>query len=59
MKKITTEQFIIRSQQKHGDYYDYSNTVLGGMKEHVTIICPVHGEFSQIAESPARRGLVV
>ncbi len=30
----------------HGDYYDYSNVEYKSSKEHVTVVCPIHGEFS-------------
>ena len=45
-KALTTEEFIRRSKEVHGDKYDYSQTVYvrgGKMK----IICPVHGPFWQ------------
>jgi len=45
----TTEEFINRAKEIHGDKYDYSKVVYKGKKEHVTIICPEHGEFQQRA----------
>lgn len=43
----TTEEFIKKAQEIHGDKYDYSKTEYINDKEKVCIICPVHGEFWQ------------
>ena len=47
--KLTTKEFIERAKLIHGDKYDYSKTKYNGMNKKVCIICPVHGEFWQIA----------
>ena len=47
-KKITTEIFIERAKQVHGDKYDYSKVDYKKASEKVCIICPEHGEFWQI-----------
>jgi hypothetical protein len=47
MKKLTTEEFIEKAKQKHGEYYDYSKVEYNGTHEKVCIICPKHGEFWQ------------
>ncbi len=46
-KNITTEDFIKKSIEKHGEKYDYSKTVYKNTRTLVTIICPLHGEFQQ------------
>ena len=43
----TTESFIEKAMQVHGDKYDYSKVDYKGCLEHVIIICPEHGEFLQ------------
>lgn len=48
---FTTEQFIERSKLKHGDKYDYSKVVYSRSQDKVTIVCPIHGEFEQTANS--------
>ncbi len=45
MKKLTTEQFIEKSRQVHGNRYDYSKVNYINSRTKVTIICPKHGEF--------------
>lgn len=45
--KLTTEIFINRAKQKHGDKYDYSKVEYVNNHEKVCIICPEHGEFWQ------------
>ena len=45
---LTTEEFIEKSRQVHGDKYDYSKVVYKDTKTKVCIICPEHGEFWQI-----------
>ena len=47
MKKLTTEEFINRAKEKHGDKYDYSKVEYHNAKTKVCIICPIHGEFWQ------------
>lgn len=50
-KKITTEQWIQRAREIHGDKYDYSKVLYTKSSEKVCIICPKHGEFWQIANN--------
>ena len=47
--KHTTKEFISKSIEKHGDKYDYSKSNYVNSSEKVIIICPVHGEFEQVA----------
>ena len=47
--KITTNEFIEKAKEIHGNKYDYSKTVYRGMKKKLLIICPEHGEFEQVA----------
>ena len=46
-KKIayTTEEFIERAREKHGNKYDYSKVEYKNRHTPVTIICPIHGEI--------------
>ncbi len=43
----TTEWFIEKAKQKHGDRYDYSKVDYINSSTKVCIICPEHGEFYQ------------
>lgn len=45
--KYTTETFIEKAREIHGDTYDYSKTEYVNIKTKVCIICPEHGEFWQ------------
>ena len=47
-KKLTTEEFIEKAKEIHGDKYDYSKVEYRGVDTKVCIICPEHGEFWQI-----------
>ena len=47
MKKLTTEEFVKRAKDIHGDKYDYSKVEYTGIYNEVCIICPKHGEFWQ------------
>jgi len=49
--KFNTEQWISKATEKHGDKYDYSRVVYNISSEKVIIICKVHGEFEQGANS--------
>ena len=46
-KNVTTEEFIQRSRQVHGDMYDYSKTVYVNSHNPVIVTCPIHGDFMQ------------
>ncbi len=43
----TTEEWVEKARQVHGNAFDYSKTVYAGLKSKVCIICPEHGEFWQ------------
>ena len=47
MKKLTTEEFIKRAKEIHGDKYDYSLVDYKNMTTKIKIICPIHGVFEQ------------
>jgi len=47
MKKLTTEDFIEKAREVHGDKYDYSKVNYINAQEKVCIICSEHGEFWQ------------
>ena len=46
--KMTKEDFLKRSREVHGEYYDYSKVEYVNARTKVCIICPEHGEFYQI-----------
>ena len=46
--KLTTEEFVQKANNVHGNKYDYSNFVLINMTTKAEIICKVHGSFWQI-----------
>ncbi len=47
IKKLTTEEFIKRAKEVHGNKYDYSKVDYINTHKKVCIICPKHGEFWQ------------
>jgi len=50
-KKLTTIEFIKRSNIIHNNFYNYNKTNYINNMTKVIIICPVHGEFQQIPSS--------
>lgn len=50
-KLLTTENFIKRATKVHNGFYDYSKVKYTGNNKKIIIICPIHGEFSQEANS--------
>lgn len=44
-RRMSKEDFILKSKAVHGDKYNYSKVVYKNSRENITIICPVHGEF--------------
>ena len=57
-KKIThrynTLSYVAACKSMHGDRYDYSKVEYTGSINKVTIICPTHGQFEQIASNHLR-----
>ena len=51
MKRLTTEEFIAKARAVHGDKYNYDKVEYINSHTPVTIICPKHGDFPQIAGS--------
>ena len=49
--KLTTEEFIEKAREIHGNKYDYSKTEYIDRRHKVCIICPEHGEFWQLPGS--------
>ena len=47
--QLTKEEFVKRAHGKHGDRYDYTNTVLRPNPQCIEITCPTHGVFEQSA----------
>ena len=49
--KLTTEGFIKKAREVHGDFYDYNKTEYITSRKPLTITCPVHGDFTHKASS--------
>ena len=45
--RLSIEEVLERFRKVHGDYYSYDKVVYEGMVRHITITCPVHGDFIQ------------
>ena len=56
MRRLTTEEFIQRAREVHGNKYDYSKSQYVNAKTKINIICPKHGEFLQSADCHLNRG---
>jgi len=46
-RNLTTDEFIEKARQVHGDKYDYSKTEYVDYRTKVEIVCPIHGSFWQ------------
>ena len=46
-QKLTTEDFIKKSREAHGDKFDYSKVKYINYDTKVEITCPIHGSFLQ------------
>lgn len=51
MRKCTTEEFIKKAKEVHGDRYIYNDTTYTGGHSKVTVICKIHGNFEQTASN--------
>lgn len=54
MRRLTTEEFIKRAKEVHGNKYDYSKVEYNSANVKVCIICPKHGEFWQTPDMHLR-----
>lgn len=50
-KMSTTEKFVTKAREVHGDKYDYSLVEYMGSRAKVKIICPKHGVFLQAPDT--------
>lgn len=55
--KLTTEEFIRRAKEVHGDTYDYSNTEYKSMTDDVTIFCKECQEYFTVNAELHLRGV--
>lgn len=53
-KKLSKEEFVEICKNIHDDFYDYSSVSYKNIKNKIKIICPVHGEFEQVADNHRR-----
>lgn len=51
LKGMTTEEFIEKLKQVHGDKYIYDKVEYKGYGKKVTLTCPKHGDFEAIASN--------
>ena len=51
MAKWTTEYFIEKAKEKHGDKFDYSRSEYQSQEKDISFICPIHGKVTQKAKS--------
>lgn len=56
MAKMTTEEFIARAKQVHGDKYNYSLVEYVNAHTKIKIICPVHSVFEQTPDGHLKHG---
>ena len=50
----TLESFIKKAKEIHGDRYDYSKVEWKNTRTAITIVCPIHGEFTQVPQNHIR-----
>lgn len=50
-KKLTSNQFISKAIKKHGEVYDYTNSLYKTTRDYVEIRCKKHGVFIQKANT--------
>ena len=50
-QSFTTQSFVQKAKEVHGDKYDYSKVEYKGYDVPICIICPIHGEFWQTPDS--------
>lgn len=46
-RALSLEEFTVRANEKHANYYDYSDVQFTNMHDNISIQCKIHGAFSQ------------
>lgn len=54
MRKLGQEEFIERVNKVHNFKYDYTKTIYTHKRNKITITCPIHGDFEQLAANHMR-----
>ena len=54
-RKLTTEEFIKKAKEIHGNKYDYSLVDYNGSEKNIKIICSKHGVFEQTPHQHLKR----
>ena len=52
---VSFKEFLIRANKAHNFKYDYSKTIYTVLVNKIIIICPIHGEFEQIAKNHLKK----
>lgn len=47
-KHSNIQEFIIKANNKHNNYYSYDDSVYINSKTDITILCHIHGSFKQL-----------
>lgn len=50
-RSFTTESYIEKCKEVHGDIYDYSKTLFSSNRSYVTVTCREHGDFKVLART--------
>lgn len=50
-KILSQDEFISQCTELHDGFYDYSKVYYKSRESKVVIICPIHGEFTQLARN--------
>jgi hypothetical protein len=45
---LNQESFLNRSIEKHGNFYNYSKTIVKSKNDKIIITCKIHGDFKQL-----------
>ena len=49
-RKLSTEEFISKAKEIHGNKYNYSKTVFKKYRETIIITCPIHGDLEMFPQ---------
>lgn len=52
--KIFSEEFFKNVKKIHNEKYSYPEQIISSLKSKITVICPIHGVFEQIAGNHKR-----
>ena len=51
INSMSFEEYLFKVKKAHNNKFDYSKSEYKNLASNIKIICPIHGEFEQVAQT--------